>query len=60
MNAKLLYDLDVCQSLFTTLAVQLENNAMIADYHPLAMLAAEGAKKINCVFDAVERAGMAA
>ena len=58
-RAALLYNLDVCDSIFRTLALQLENNATVADYHPLAMLAAEGAKKISCVFEAVEQAGMA-
>ncbi|MEI6827564.1 MAG: hypothetical protein WCK54_18375 [Desulfuromonadales bacterium] len=57
-TAALLFDLDVCQSLFTTLAHQLENSSMIADYHPLAVLAAEGAKKIGSVLDSIDRAGL--
>lgn len=58
-KAALLYDLDVCDSIFRTLANQLENNATVTDLHPLAVLAAEGAKKINCVFEAIGRAGLA-
>ena len=54
-RAALLYNLDVCHSLFATLAHTLENNAAVGDYHPLAVIAAEGKRKINCIADAIDR-----
>lgn len=57
-TAALLFDLDVCDSIFRTLAIQLENNATISDYHPLAVLAQVGVNKINRVFDTIDRGGM--
>lgn len=54
-KAALLYDLDVCQSLFSTLAHTLEHNATVGDFHPLAVLAQEGFKKINGIADLLDR-----
>jgi len=59
-KAALLYDLDVCQSLFSTLANALENNATLGDYHPLAVLAQEGFKKMNSIADQLDRGGVTA
>lgn len=58
--AAVLRELDVCRSLFDSLAYQLENNATIGDYWPLAVLAGEGKRKIDGIVDEIDRAGMAA
>lgn len=52
-------ELDVCRSLFDSLAGRLENNAGVVDYHPLAVLAAEGKRKIDTVMDMVDRGVLA-
>ena len=57
-KAALLYNLDVCDSLFRTLALQLENSAILADLHPLAVLAQEGKNKISTILDSIDRAGL--
>jgi hypothetical protein len=59
-KAALLYDLDVCQSIFSTLAHTLEHNATVGDFHPLAVLAQEGFKKMNSIADQLDRGGVTA
>jgi hypothetical protein len=59
-TAEILKKLDVCRSLFYSLAYQLENNAGIADYWPLSVLAAEGQRKIGGIADMMDRARMEA
>lgn len=53
-------ELDVCRSLFDSLAYQLENNAGIGDFHPLAVLAGEGRRKVDNIVDAIDRGLVAA
>lgn len=50
-TTSVLRDLDAARSILDILAVLLENNAPISDYHSLAVLAAEGRRKIDSVVD---------
>lgn len=59
-KAALFYNLDVCQSIFSMLAYTLEHNSTVGDFHPLAVLAQEGFKKMNSVADQLDRGGVTA
>ncbi|MGE3550890.1 MAG: hypothetical protein AB7I29_13445 [Geobacter sp.] len=48
-----LRDLDSCRSILDVLATLLENNVSVADYHSLAVLAADGRKLIDGVADQI-------
>lgn len=56
MNAQVLKTLDEARSIFDVLANLLENNASVADYHSLAVLAADGRGKLDHVADMVDQA----
>ncbi|MBK5275163.1 MAG: hypothetical protein JJE30_08935 [Desulfuromonadales bacterium] len=64
MNAetagKVFSELDVCRSLFDSLAHTLEYNVGVRDYHPLSVLAQEGKRKIDSIVDQIDRGRMAA
>lgn len=55
MNAQVLKTLDEARSIFDVLALMLENNAMVRDYHTLACLAADGRGKVDRVADMIDR-----
>ena len=50
-TSSVLRDLDSCRSLFDVLQKLLDNNALVDDYHSLAMLAAEGRRKCDNMID---------
>lgn len=52
-------ELDVCRSLFDSLADRLENNAGVRDYHSLAVLASEGMRKVDAIMDMIDRGQIA-
>jgi len=54
MNAKVLKTLDEARSIFDVLAIMLENNAVVLDYHSLACLAADGRGKLDRVADMLD------
>ena len=54
MTAQTLKTLDEARSIFDVLATLLENNAAVADYHPLAVLAADGRDKLDRVADMID------
>lgn len=56
MNAQVLKTLDEARSIFDVLSNLLENNASVGDYHSLAVLAADGRSKLECVTDLLDRA----
>ncbi|MDR3581572.1 MAG: hypothetical protein P4L44_16545 [Oryzomonas sp.] len=57
-TAAVFRELDVCRCFFDSLSNQLKNNAGIADYHPLAVLTAEGRRKIDGIVDQIDQARM--
>jgi len=46
-------NLEVCRSLFDTVAYSLENNIHVKDYRPLAVLAEEGRRKVDAIIATV-------
>ena len=52
----ILKELDVVRSICESLSYQLENNAGIKDFHGLAVLASEGARKSDLICDMLDKA----
>ena len=49
----MLRELETCQALFTSLEILLDNNALISDYRPLAVMAADGKRKLDGLMDLI-------
>ena len=54
-TAAVFMELDVCKSLFDSLAYQLEHNEGITDTWSLAVLALEGKRKIGGIVERIDR-----
>lgn len=50
-TTSVLAELDSCRSAFDVLAKLLEHNSLVDDYHTLAVLAADGRRRIDNVVD---------
>lgn len=56
MSASILKTLDEARSIFDVLAIMLENNVVVHDYHSLSCLAADGRGKLDHVADLIDKA----
>jgi len=52
----MLRELETCHALFYSLFLLLDNNMMVSDYRPLAVMAADGKRKLDGLMDLVASA----